>query len=48
MSSLLEAIYEENINIEMITTSEIKISLLIDKNDEERAVRAIHNKFIKR
>lgn len=48
VSSLLEAIYEENINIEMITTSEIKISLLIDKNDEERAVRAIHNKFIKR
>ena len=47
VSSLLEAIYEENINIEMITTSEIKISLLIDKNDEERAVRAIHNKFIK-
>lgn len=47
-SSLFEALAGENINIEMITTSEIKISLLIDKNNEERAVRALHKKFIEK
>ena len=47
-SELFGALAEENINIEMITTSEIKISLLIDKNDEERAVRALHKKFMEK
>lgn len=46
VSALFEALFEENINIEMVTTSEIKISLLIGKDDAERAVRAIHRKFI--
>ena len=29
----------------MISTSEIKISVLIDKADSEKALRAIHDKF---
>jgi aspartate kinase len=44
-SNLFEALGEEDINIEMISTSEIKISCLIDKNKAQEAVKAIHNKF---
>lgn len=44
-SKMFEALYDENINIHMISTSEIKISILIDKDVCERAVKAIHNKF---
>jgi aspartate kinase len=29
----------------MISTSEIKISVLIDKSESEKALRAIHDKF---
>lgn len=43
---MFEALYEQNINIQMISTSEIKISVLIDKADADKAVLAIHNKFI--
>ncbi len=44
-ATMFEALYDANININMISTSEIKISVLIDKRDAERAVRAIHDKF---
>ena len=40
-----EALYEAHINIKMISTSEIKVSVLIDKEDTDRAVAAIHAKF---
>ncbi|MCD7827714.1 MAG: aspartate kinase [Clostridiales bacterium] len=43
---MFEALYEQNINIQMISTSEIKISVLIDKNEADKAVTAIHDKFI--
>lgn len=43
---MFEALYEHNINIQMISTSEIKISVLIDKKDADKAVVAIHDKFI--
>ncbi len=43
---MFEALYEQNINIQMISTSEIKISVLIDKSDADKAVEAIHDKFI--
>lgn len=33
------------INIQMISTSEIRITVLIDENDVTRAMRAIHDKF---
>ena len=42
---LFEALYDANININMISTSEIKISVLVNQKDAERAVEAIHEKF---
>ena len=44
-SKMFEALGEAHVNINMISTSEIKISVLIDENDSERAVKAIHRKF---
>lgn len=44
-STMFEALYNAQINIQMIATSEIKVSVLIDKNDADRAVAAIHDKF---
>lgn len=45
-ASMFEALYDAHINIHMISTSEIKVSVLIDQKDAENAVRAIHDKFI--
>lgn len=45
-SKMFEALYAQNINIQMISTSEIKISVIIDANDADRAVSAVHNAFI--
>jgi len=42
---MFEALYDSKINIGMISTSEIKISVLVDENDADRAVAAIHAKF---
>lgn len=42
---MFEALYKSNINIHMIATSEIKVSVLIDRKDAERAVCAIHDEF---
>ena len=36
---------KENINIDMISTSEIKISCAVKKNDGKKAVRIIHEEF---
>ncbi len=44
-SKMFEALYDEQINIRMISTSEIKISVLIDDEDADKAVKAIHAKF---
>lgn len=44
-ADMFEALYESNVNIQMISTSEIKISVLINKADSDRAVKAIHDKF---
>lgn len=44
-AEMFEALYEANINIRMISTSEIKISVLIDAENGDRAVSAIHSKF---
>lgn len=44
-ASMFEALYDAGINIGMISTSEIKISVLIDKTDCDRAVNAVHSKF---
>ncbi len=45
-AKMFEALFEEDINIDMISTSEIKISVLIDIKDADRAVKAIHKAFM--
>ena len=45
-SEMFEALYESNINIQMISTSEIKISVIIDAENADRAVSAVHKAFI--
>lgn len=42
---MFEALSAANVNIDMISTSEIKVSVLIPKEDSERAMRAVHDKF---
>ena len=44
-AKLFEALEDAHININMISTSEIKISVLVDKKDADRAVQAVHDKF---
>lgn len=44
-AKMFEALYGADINIKMISTSEIRITVLIDENDVNRAMRAIHDKF---
>ncbi len=44
-SKMFEALAKKNINIEMISTSEIKISCIIRKDKTEEAVKAIHDAF---
>lgn len=45
-STMFEALYDCNVNINMISTSEIKISVLIDAAQAEKAANAVHDKFI--
>ncbi len=42
---MFEALYSAGVNINMISTSEIKVSVLVDERDADRAVQAIHNRF---
>jgi len=44
-SAMFEALYDCGVNINLISTSEIKITVLIDKEVAEQAARAIHDKF---
>ena len=44
-AKLFEALYDANININMISTSEIKISVLVSREDADKAVQVIHDKF---
>lgn len=47
-SKMFEALYDAGININMISTSEIKISVLVKAEDEKKAVKAIHDSFFTR
>ena len=47
-SKMFEALYDAGVNINMISTSEIKISVLVSAEDEEKAVTAIHNAFFRK
>lgn len=44
-SKMFEALYEEGINIQMIATSEIRVSVIVYSSEADRALNAIHNKF---
>ncbi len=45
---MFEALYDEEININMISTSEIKVSVLVDEAEADRAVQAIHARFFEK
>ena len=42
---MFKALSKQNINIQVISTSEIKISVLIDKRHIKKAVKALHKEF---
>lgn len=44
-ASMFEALGKHKINIEMISTSEIKISCVVSKNNAEKAVKILHDHF---
>lgn len=44
-AKMFEALYDANINIRMISTSEIRVTVLIDEANTERAMTAVHDKF---
>ena len=44
-ATMFEALSDAKINIQMISTSEIKVSVLIDEASADKAVQVIHNKF---
>ena len=44
-SRMFEALSSAGININMTSTSEIKVSVLVDERDADRAVQAVHDKF---
>ncbi len=44
-AQMFEALYSAGINIQMISTSEIKVSVLIDVKDSERALQVVHDSF---
>lgn len=44
-SLMFETMAEQNVNIKMISTSEIKISCLVEKDDAHRALEALHKVF---
>jgi len=43
---MFEVLAEHGINIQLISTSEIKISVVIDEQHTDRAVRALHAAFL--
>ena len=45
-AKMFEALYDANINIHMISTSEIKVSVLIDGKYADKAVSAVHDAFL--
>ncbi|MCI8280335.1 MAG: aspartate kinase [Lachnospiraceae bacterium] len=45
-AKMFEAIYNAGINIRMIATSEIRVTVLLDEADADNAMRAVHDRFI--
>lgn len=44
-ATMFEALYSAHVNIRMIATSEIRITVLIDEEDTNKAMRAVHDAF---
>lgn len=42
---MFETLYNANVNINMISTSEIRITVLIEESEGERAIKAVHDAF---
>ena len=42
---MFQALAKKNINIKVISTSEIKISVLIDKTNVKKAIKVLHDEF---
>ena len=45
-ANMFKALAEQSINIEMISTSEIKVSVVVDEKDSHRAVDSLHASLI--
>jgi len=44
-AAMFEALYDSGVNIHMISTSEIKIAVLVDERQVSKAAKAVHDKF---
>ena len=44
-AKMFESLYNEGININMISTSEIRVTVLIEEKDAEKAMNAVHDAF---
>lgn len=44
-AKMFESLYNERVNINMIATSEVRVTVLINVNDAEKALRAVHDAF---
>ena len=42
---MFQALASKKINIQVISTSEIKISVLVDKKDAKKAIKVLHKEF---
>ena len=45
-AKMFESLYNARININMISTSEIRITVLVDEKDVDKAINAIHDGFM--
>ncbi len=44
-AQMFEALYDANVNIQQISTSEIRVTVLIDRADTDKAMKAVHKEF---
>lgn len=44
-AQMFESLYNVNVNINMISTSEVRITVIVNKKDAERALNAVHDAF---
>ena len=45
-AKMFEALYDVGVNIKMISTSEIRVTVLIDDADVDKAMNSVHDKFV--